>query len=436
MVMRKSLEATVEPALVVDACPAAILVVMNEAVVFMNPSAQELLGLDFLPGHALLSVQALTVPQEQAVMRQWLTSVREGSRDPITVRVPLSDGRLAHVRFSAQPLQGDRCGALVLVAIDVTDTERVRQQLQRLAFVDPLTDLPNRFLVLDRLTATLRRASRYHTSFAVLMIDLDGFKSVNDKFGHDAGDLVLRVVSQRLLTAVRESDTVARLGGDEFVVLLDPDRDEIASQIAGRIIEQVGRPIEVANQHVNIGASIGIASFPREGDTVDELLTKADMAMYASKSKGKGRWSIFDAPLRERMSRDKTFVLWIPGHTVGVAVIDSQHEELSALINALAVAIADGVDAAAVRSQVAALASYANFHFDTEEQLMDEHKVPLAAAHKREHRRLREELKVIDRNIEQQGLSLTLASLKDWFVNHTRQSDDALGRALNLRGVR
>ncbi len=154
-----------------------------------------------------------------------------------------------------------------------------------LATHDQLTNLPNRVLFYDRIQRAVSRANREHTHFGLLYLDLDGFKPINDMLGHNAGDVVLQETADRLSTCIRETDTVARVGGDEFAVILENLSDNtIANDIAQKIAFQIGKPIFLANHKTKVKASIGIAFYPVDGTTSDELIRCADVAMYHAKS--------------------------------------------------------------------------------------------------------------------------------------------------------
>ncbi len=166
--------------------------------------------------------------------------------------------------------------------------------LYRSAHFDRLTGLPNRALFMDRLGQAIKDARRYGRSFALMFIDLDGFKEVNDTLGHNAGDRVLVQAAARLLNALRESDTVARMGGDEFTVILPGvDSPVNAHQVAKKIITVLGAPFEIPGHAPRIGASIGISFFPKDGEALDTLLKKADDAMYEAKRSGKNDYRFF-----------------------------------------------------------------------------------------------------------------------------------------------
>jgi diguanylate cyclase (GGDEF)-like protein len=168
------------------------------------------------------------------------------------------------------------------------DRHRATERVAHLAHHDSLTGLPNRVLFEQRLQASISRASRKHEQLAVLYIDLDNFKPINDQHGHDAGDRVLQAVANRILATVRDYDTPARLGGDEFAIVLNSlEHAHEATTVAGRVHAAVCQPIELGGTSVPLGCSIGIAVFPDAGVTPQSLLTEADRAMYRVKRTGR-----------------------------------------------------------------------------------------------------------------------------------------------------
>ncbi|OIR17908.1 cyclic di-GMP phosphodiesterase Gmr [mine drainage metagenome] len=173
-------------------------------------------------------------------------------------------------------------------------THRKQKHLFGLAHFDQLTGLPNRTLLLDRLNQAISVSNRASRAISLLFIDLDGFKPVNDTYGHAAGDRLLKEVATRMLSCLREGDTAARMGGDEFVViLLESDLDR-AILVANRILEVLRVPYELGKKTISsISASIGMAEYPEHADSSDTLLTAADNAMYDAKKNGKDRFAVF-----------------------------------------------------------------------------------------------------------------------------------------------
>lgn len=174
------------------------------------------------------------------------------------------------------------------VCSDITDRWDRDQLVRHMALHDGLTGLPNRSLLMERLNQLIAMSDRELQRIALIFLDLDGFKSVNDTLGHEAGDMVLKTVSSRLLALLRPSDTVTRLGGDEFVILLhNPNSRESVALIASRVIEEINIPMDVDGKAVHVGASLGIALSSGKDEIPDRLLKKADDAMYVAKSAGK-----------------------------------------------------------------------------------------------------------------------------------------------------
>jgi diguanylate cyclase (GGDEF)-like protein/PAS domain S-box-containing protein len=220
-------------------------------------------------------------------------------------RYPRPDEPEAWVRVSAGPVR-DRDGRIVAgvaVAEDVTQRRRLEGQLAHQAFHDPLTGLANRALFRDRVEHALTQTHRAGGGVAVIFLDLDDFKAVNDSLGHAEGDQLLVQVAARLLGATRGCDTVARLGGDEFAILLNDAVDGDAHIVANRILSSLTRPVLVGARELSVGASIGIAA-ARCDDGAEELLRNADLAMYQAKARGKGMYEVFAPPMYEAV-RDR-----------------------------------------------------------------------------------------------------------------------------------
>ncbi len=208
-----------------------------------------------------------------------------------------SNGANYHARQTVSPLQRSDGSITHFVALleDVSDEKRAVERLEHLASHDSLTDLPNRLHFHDLLPRTLALSRRCERRCALLFIDLDRFKPINDVHGHAFGDEVLRVVAKRLLATIRQSDSAARVGGDEFAVIL-PDLSESteAALVAAKMIEAISQPIEVGNTIVSVGASIGIAVFPDHGDDPEVLAKRADEAMYRAKLEGRSKFCFCD----------------------------------------------------------------------------------------------------------------------------------------------
>ena len=170
----------------------------------------------------------------------------------------------------------------------LTRLKKTNEQITHLAYHDPLTSLPNRILFYDRLNQAITKARRDKESIAVLFLDLDGFKAINDTLGHDVGDELLREASKRIVACVRDSDTVARMGGDEFMVILSSVRTPNSNnRVAKEIVEAIASPFMLNGKNLSISVSIGIALYPHDGDTAEQLIKISDAAMYLAKHNGK-----------------------------------------------------------------------------------------------------------------------------------------------------
>ena len=198
----------------------------------------------------------------------------------------------------------------VISVVDVTERRKAEARVAHMAHHDALTDLPNRVLFRERLQEALRRAQRNDRLVAVLCLDLDHFKEVNDTLGHPIGDKLLQAVASRFKSTLRETDFVARLGGDEFAIIQTDMGSPIeASSLAARLIDHIGQPYQIDGHHVVIGTSIGIALAPADGVEPDHLLKNADMALYRSKNDGRSIFRFFEPDMDARLQARRTMEL-------------------------------------------------------------------------------------------------------------------------------
>jgi diguanylate cyclase (GGDEF)-like protein/PAS domain S-box-containing protein len=208
------------------------------------------------------------------------------------------NGRIYIDSTAIAPVMNEQGEIIRYVAIkhDVTERREMESRLEHMAHFDMLTGVPNRQLFLERLEQSISLARRHQERLALLFIDLDGFKEINDNLGHEAGDAVLREIALRLHSEIRESDTVARVGGDEFVVLINTlQSSDNLEGIVRKLLEGITLPILLSGELHVIGASIGVSLFPEHGHDVASLLSNADSAMYMSKRTGKNRWTLYAA---------------------------------------------------------------------------------------------------------------------------------------------
>jgi diguanylate cyclase (GGDEF)-like protein/PAS domain S-box-containing protein len=271
---------------------------------YESPSVEHVLGhaMEERVGHSPLE---LVHPDDASSVRLALEQVvtTAGGERRFEHRIHHADGTWHVVQAIAKNLiDVEAVGGLVVNYRDITEQKALEEQLRRQAFHDELTGLPNRALFTDRLEHAIQFLGRDTAPIAVLFVDLDDFKTVNDSLGHDAGDRLLVEAARRIEKCIRSVDTVARLGGDEFAVLMEDVGAEAPTEAASRILAALHEPIQLHRQPLTITASIGIVTAKSPKQTVIELLRNADLAMYAAKDNGKARFEIF----RPRLQRAVT----------------------------------------------------------------------------------------------------------------------------------
>jgi len=252
----------------------------------------------------------------ERLKRAFERSIHNGDAFAIDHRIVQPDGSLRHVHQQVEVIERDAQGhALHLAGAvhDITRHKDAEEQIRRLAYYDPLTGLPNRLLFTEQLEKAIQHATRHDSQLAIMFVDLDNFKRVNDTLGHGAGDELLRAVSARLTGCLRSHDSVtrnpsdnglssiARLGGDEFIVLLgDLQSAQNAAGIARRLVAALAEPVTVQGKEIFVGGSVGVAMYPADGSDADTLLMNADTAMYRAKEAGRGGFQFYDRSMNAR----------------------------------------------------------------------------------------------------------------------------------------
>ena len=264
-------------------------------VVDCNSTFSAMLGCNRvdLIGHTMADFYARPTEREELA-----TMLRDAATlNSVEVEMRRRDGSSVWV-LKNLTLFGDRIHSTV---VDISDRKRAEEQIEFHAYHDVLTNLPNRKLFMDRLSQALTRCRRYGKSLSVMFVDLDHFKSINDTFGHTAGDELLLEMSRRLRACVRDDDTVARLGGDEFTIILSELRHpEDAANVAEKILESIARPLPIADTPIEVSASIGIALYPVDGHDAETLLRNADSAMYRAKEAGRNTYQLCTDEMKRR----------------------------------------------------------------------------------------------------------------------------------------
>jgi diguanylate cyclase (GGDEF)-like protein len=291
---------------------ALCMVDSEQRLIVCNQRFRELFALSataVAPGTLITDLYAgvAGAPMPDSILRIVLAEQRPliEARKNATYFQELADGRTLAV--SHQPT---REAGWVATYEDVTERRRVEARIAYMAHHDALTDLPNRTLLAERIEHAFARAFRFGEAFAVLYLDLDRFKSVNDTLGHPIGDKLLKAVAERLRKCTRATDLVARTGGDEFAILhIGPDTARATGELAQRIRDVVSAPYDIDGHNVVVGTSIGIALAPNDGVSTDQLLKNADLALYRAKASGRGMHCFFEARMGEELQTRRVIEL-------------------------------------------------------------------------------------------------------------------------------
>lgn len=321
-----------------------------------NPSAEAIFG--YTAGEVIGEsgyMFAEGTQDSERLAAMWLELMQAPGSTRATLANKVKRGEIIHAEWYNTPLvdnDGKMIGVASLVQ-DITERLNTERTIHYMAHHDTLTGLPNRRLMQDRLNQAILQARRQQKHVALLFLDLDRFKLVNDTLGHETGDYVLRDIAKRLNKTVREGDTVSREGGDEFLIILpDLDKPEYAQQVAAKILNELAKPIEVSGHELTVTASIGISHYPNDATDVQQLLKHADSAMYQAKDAGRNTARFFtsdlnfllskrlevESRLRRAIERNEFFLRYQPqvdvmsGHIVGVEALirwnDPQNGEI------------------------------------------------------------------------------------------------------------
>lgn len=278
-------------------------------IIYVNPAFERITGYSSAEAMGrnprFLQAADLDQPELDAVR----LALKEKRQCHVVLRSYRKDGAMYWNDLQLAPVRGDQGGVTHYVAVlnDITETRRYQDELARRANYDTLTALPNRNLLSDRAERTMVRAKRYGHGMAMVFIDLDNFRVINDSLGHAVGDNVLRLVGERLGSCLREVDTVAHIGGDEFVLVLgEQESEKIISSQLQRVMNVFAKPLAMGEREFFMTASVGIASFPGDGDKIETLLQNAEIAMYRAKDLGRDTFQFYKtemtASIHERLA--------------------------------------------------------------------------------------------------------------------------------------
>ena len=277
---------------------AVLILDAQHAVVDLNPAFKRMTGMSRVQVLGQSVESLYTIPGQAAVLADiWPQVLAQGHwQGELTGRDMRGDAIAQHVSIAAVFDKRQLPHHFIVVISDISQIKAHAQELERIALYDSLTGLPNRRLLADRLVQAINQAQRHQTLLAVCYLDLDGFKQVNDQYGHAAGDLLLVEIGRRIRGLLRAEDTLARLGGDEMVLLLGALRaPQECEPMLERMLQAIRAPVPLPQGQGLVSASIGISLFPLDGDTPDLLLRQADHAMYNAKENGKNQYRRFQA---------------------------------------------------------------------------------------------------------------------------------------------
>jgi len=280
---------------------AVFMVDLNGVFMSINPATERITG--YTEAEMIgKSYEFFTVPEDIERSRVHLAGAVQGTTQNLEMAIVNKQGQRVDLNVISLPIQieGELIGVYG-IAKDITEAKRAERVINHMAYHDSLTDLPNRRLFEDRLVTALEEAHAKGERVAVLFLDLDRFKAINDTLGHAAGDRVLMTVADRLRECVRDTDLVARMSGDEFTLILPDVKECTAETVAQRVLESLRRPLFLGMQDYHITASIGIGIYPDHGGDAAALMKRADSAMYRAKGLGKNTWQLYQPSLDSEM---------------------------------------------------------------------------------------------------------------------------------------
>lgn len=290
--------------LILDTNPECIKVLNTDGhLLQINPTGLKMIEVDDVTQVIGSKVEKLVVKEYQQVFNEMNNRVLNGESCSMEYQIMGLKGTIRWVDSHSVPLfdENNNVSSILAVTRDITEKKETEKIIWKQANYDPLTQLPNRNMFLDRLKQKIKTTLRSNKILALIFLDLDHFKEVNDTLGHSKGDALLYQAAQRILTCVREADTVARMGGDEFVIILsDLDGAHNVDRVAHTIIHTLSQAFILDGEQAYVSASLGIALYPNDTEDADSLVRYADQAMYLSKQNGRGQFSFFTQSMQKK----------------------------------------------------------------------------------------------------------------------------------------
>lgn len=286
----------------------------NSKILAFNKSAERILGLtaDQLIGKSSFDPDWYSIHEDGTPFpgetHPVVVTLRTGEpQSNVIMGIHKPDGKLTWISINVQPIfkEGETTPCRVVATMhDITEQKIAKERIEKLAHFDQLTDLPNRVLLNDRFKYSLSLAQRRGETLALMFLDLDNFKDINDTLGHNVGDQVLLKVAKRLKAVVREEDTISRQGGDEYILILPDTEADGAGSVASKLIEAISTPCHIEQHELTITVSIGIAIYPHDGTDLESLSKNADIAMYRAKNEGRNNFRFYTPEMQMHSARN------------------------------------------------------------------------------------------------------------------------------------
>lgn len=287
----------------VESALVGVYIYQDERLIYVNPQFENISGYSKEEIENMSILNFFNIEDKLFVKRFIRKMSNDFSEITEQIRVVRKDGSNAEIELSGKAIKYNDKLAIIGTICDITDKKRAEEKIRHMAYHDALTGLPNRYQLNEYIHKAIARARRKSQSIAVIFIDLDRFKVINDTMGHEFGDRVLKNVSKRLLRCVREEDVVSRHGGDEFIILMEDITKQQIEKVSQRIIEEMSKAFVVNNHEVYTSPSIGISVYPKNGEDVITLIKNADAAMYLAKEKGKNTYQFYESRLNNIVTR-------------------------------------------------------------------------------------------------------------------------------------